>query len=168
MATVNTTRAAAVKAALMRQGLTGVKLQHTMTQGAHESDGYNSKVFISDNNPTGIKYIGKPLTQINAKRGTLSPEGNHYAHFASLDDWARDYIRILSKAKSNPLAATDTADFAKRLKAAGYYTDTVENYVNGLKAWGKKMGTIVSPMIDNGTLLTLFAVVAIVFYYSHF
>lgn len=126
-------RASAIKQALINNGLSGNQLELVMAKVAHETGGFNSRVFLSLNNASGIKWINKPFQP--ATKGTLSPEGNFYAKYANLNDWAKDYLRILNMGKIKPLQATDTATFAKMLKDKRYYTDTVANYAKGLNRW---------------------------------
>ncbi len=121
--------------ALLNAGMSAAFLPLALAQLAHETGGFKSRVMSADNNLSGIKYIASATIQPGAKQGSHSPEGNYYAHFNTLADWARDYIRILSRGANPPIKATDTATLATRLKANGYYTDTVGNYAAGLAAW---------------------------------
>lgn len=118
-------------AALLTAGMAAAFLPLALAQLAFETGGFKSRVLTADNNLSGIKYVG----QKGASLGISSPEGNYYAHFNSYTDWARDYIRIISRGSNPPIQAADTADLAKRLKSNGYYTDTVNNYAAGLAAW---------------------------------
>jgi flagellum-specific peptidoglycan hydrolase FlgJ len=121
---------------LFDRGVSIAFLPLAIAQLAHETAGFTSRVMTSDNNLSGIKYIGNSK-QKNATAGTRSPEGNYYAKFATIEDWATDYIRILSMG-ARPIDSTSVYDFANRLKQNNYYTDTVENYTAGLTAWKAK------------------------------
>lgn len=150
----------------MKQGLSGNKLQFAMAQVAHETGGFNSRVSTVDNNFSGIKYIGKPLVQKNASKGSKSPEKNsYYARFSNVNDWARDYIRILNN--SSALAAKNITDFSQRLKKGGYFTDSIENYTKGLIAWSKQMGMPVSIQMVMPLLPVLILIVGIAYLIQH-
>lgn len=125
---------------LLATGMKPAFLPMAISQIAHETAGFNSKVALTCNNLSGIKYIAKPYQKATACTG--SPEGNNYAKFASYDDWAKDYIRILSRGYM-PIDAKDIGDFAYRLKQNGYYTDSVPNYKAGLTAWYNKFSSVI-------------------------
>jgi hypothetical protein len=127
--------------ALLDAGMKETFLPLAIAQIAHETAGFNSKVAITCNNLSGIKYIAKPY-QI-ATACTNSPEGNNYARFANYTDWAKDYIRILSMGYK-PINAKDVTDFAYRLKQNNYYTDSVANYKAGLNAWINKFSDAIA------------------------
>lgn len=117
--------------ALLSAGMSISFLPLALSQIAFETGGFKSRILSVDNNLSGIKYV----KQAGATQGSLSPEGNYYAHFGTYNAWAKDYIRIISRGSNPPIKATDTTDLAIRLKANGYYTDTVNNYTRGLAAW---------------------------------
>jgi flagellum-specific peptidoglycan hydrolase FlgJ len=117
--------------ALLSAGMSIGFLPLALAQIAFETGGFNSRILSVDNNLSGIKYV----RQAGATQGSMSPEGNNYAHFANYTAWATDYIRIISRGSNPPIQQTDTASLANALKANGYYTDSVGNYANGLAAW---------------------------------
>lgn len=121
--------------ALLSAGMSAAFLPLALAQLAHETAGFKSRVMAVDNNLSGIKFINSATIQKGATKGSASPEGNYYARFESINAWARDYIRIISRGTNPPIKATDTATLATRLKANGYYTDTVSNYAAALKSW---------------------------------
>jgi len=129
----NIANAKLILTALIDAGAKPVVIPFLMSQIAHETGNFASRVFKSNNNASGIMFINKPLKQKNATRGLPYPkrEGKYfYANFASLKDWAVDYLRIIGKL---PMQAISLPDYAAKLRARGYYTDTVQNYTKGLK-----------------------------------
>lgn len=139
-------RAGQAATALIAAGLPRPFLALALAQIAHETGGFASRVMEEDNNLSGIMYIGKPDVQKNAIAGRAFPPAEsrtaRYAHFATVKDWARDYIRIISRGAQPPIGATDPATLAQRLKAIGYYTDSLSNYTAALVSWMPQMLTI--------------------------
>ena len=121
-----------LKKLLLSVGFPASNIDLFVAQILHETGGkIDSKLEMEGNNLTGIKYIGKSY-QRNAQAGVLSPEGNRYAKFATLKDWAKDYKRILSLGAEKPLHATNVVDFVARLKNNAYFTDNGKNYLSGV------------------------------------
>jgi hypothetical protein len=127
-----------------------------VAQVAYETGNFKSKLLKDHNNASGIVWTGK-ASQKNATKGRPLPEDPRYfyAKFATLQDWARDYIRVLSL-KNKPIQATTADDFVARLKANGYFTAPVEQYKKGFMSYLKKYGTIAPPAA--GVLLLLIGV----------
>jgi hypothetical protein len=138
-----TQRALQACVSLIRAGAPITKLPLFMAQLAFETGHFGSVVALKDNNLSGIKFYG----QKNATRGIKAPanEGDYYAHFDNFDEWAKDYIRILSFG-SKPINATDSTDFVRRL-AKNRYFDTANNgeakYLNGIKSLASSYTPIV-------------------------
>jgi hypothetical protein len=96
-----------------------------------------STVADTDNNYTGIEWINNPSVQLNASQGTPFPASEsstaYYAHFATVQDWANDYVRILNLPPQQPIDnATDPNSFALLLEENGYYTGSETDYAGGL------------------------------------
>jgi hypothetical protein len=161
----NVTNAKKVLQALITAGAKPAVIPFLMAQVAHETGDFDSNVFNSDNNASGIIYIGKPSKQINATRGTRrkASEGGNYAKFATLTDWARDYLRIIGTA---PAKASNVTEYAKLLKARGYYTDTVENYTSALVGHIKELTSqgLTNPPKGTGVAVMALVILAILFF----
>ncbi len=129
-----------IATALNAAGLKGNTLYLALAQVAHETGGFNDKKITTHNNPAGITWINKKTIQLNATKGNPLPEAPkyHYAKFATLKDWANDYLRIVGKKLRS---ATSPADYATKLKSGKYYTDTVKNYSKALDGHFKKITT---------------------------
>jgi flagellum-specific peptidoglycan hydrolase FlgJ len=107
-------------------------LPYIVAQAKHETNDFNSKVYLTDNNMFGIKWINSPSQK--ATKGLFSPEGNNYAHFANDTDSLADLLRIF-EVKKMPLSVVDANEYAMRLQERGYFTDGLENYQRALNKW---------------------------------
>ena len=72
----------------VQQGFNPIAAKLIVAQARFESADYTSNVFKKNNNTSGVKYIG----QKNATQGTLSPEGNYYAKYDTVQDSLNDKI----------------------------------------------------------------------------
>ena len=117
------------------QGFNDTTAKLVAAQARFESADYTSNVFKNNNNTSGIKYIGQP----NATQGTLSPEGNYYAKFNTIQDGINDKIVRLYNITMKGITpeqlknSSDATDFANKLKQRGYYGSSASSYANGLR-----------------------------------
>lgn len=128
--------------ALTAAGAAPVLIPKLMAQIALETAGFNSRVFKENNNGSGIMFINNPTRQKNATRGRLYPANEqpkdpskprlYYANFASLKDWAVDYLRLVKKAAEQ---TSNFEQFAVALKNRKYYGANVTDYTKGMIAW---------------------------------
>lgn len=132
----------------IEQGFNPTAAKLVAAQARFESDDYTSNVFKANNNTSGIKYIG--ASQKNARRGSISPEGDYYAHFDTVQDSINDKIVRLYNIKMGGVtpqqlkSATDATEFATLLKKRSYYGNTpygtaqaqadINNYASGMRA----------------------------------
>lgn len=130
----------------IKQGFNPDAAKLIAAQARFESADYTSNVFLLNNNTSGIKFIGQP----NAVRGSLSPEGDYYAKFDTVQNAINDKIVRLYNINMRgvtpqQLKSSVTPDeFARLLKQRGYYGNSaygtsgaeseIRNYINGLKA----------------------------------
>jgi hypothetical protein len=130
----------------IKQGFNANAAKLIAAQARFESADYSSNVFLTNNNTSGIKFIGQP----NAVRGSLSPEGNYYAKFNTIQDAINDKIVRLYNINMRGVTpqqlknSNTPDDFARLLKQRDYYGDSaygtsgaeseIRNYTNGLKA----------------------------------
>lgn len=164
-----TTVTAAFAKVLEGKGLPLSSLRLIIPQVAHETAGFKHRLSQPPiNNMSGIKY--SPKTAIKGERdsGIKSPEGNNYSSFDTLDVWANRHFNIVSRGTNKPLDASNLTEFAKRLKANKYYTDTVENYTKGLISWDRQLSKVLVnvPQIVKTTtaviLLLIFVTILII------
>jgi hypothetical protein len=104
-------------------------------QSAHETNNYTSDVFLHCNNAFGYKWVNQryalgPCLQ--------SPEGDYYASYASIQQSAQEiaawiYRRVADGTFPQDLNMIQTpTQYAGYLLNAGYFTDSLANYVTGL------------------------------------
>lgn len=127
-----------IRALLISQGMPENTATWAAAQVMHETNGLKSRVSKDDNNLSGIMWINKPYQ--NATRGTARPraEGGYYARYADKRDWAKDFIRVVSFG-TKPVAAASLQDYVNRLADNKYFTDSRQNYYNGVKRWLDKV-----------------------------
>lgn len=120
---------ASIYGTLQSLGYSDEKIRWMLAQILHETGQFSarSQVAALNNNYSGIKWINKPYQK--ASKGSPVPPSersardlptNYYAKFASLADWAADYVRILN-IRSKPIQAGSLDEFLERLAANGYY-----------------------------------------------
>lgn len=130
----------------IQQGFNPVAAKLIAAQARFESADYTSNVFKNNNNTSGIKFIGQP----NAVQGTLSPEGNYYAKFNTIQDSINDkivrlYNKTMGGVTPDQLKSSNSADdFATKLKKRNYFGNysyataqgqkEAANYAAGLKS----------------------------------
>jgi len=137
-----------VKQILLSVGFPKETISLFLAQAGFESGGFNfnSNVNKTDNNLTGIIWLNKPYQ--NATKGLPMPksDGNgFYAHFPSIEAWAKDFKRILSLntgGKGRPIDAKDVMEFVTRLKANGYFGGDEKKYLAGVVNYQNKVSNI--------------------------
>jgi hypothetical protein len=150
---------------LKEKGKPMSQLRLLMLQAAHETGGFKSRL-STVNNLSGIKYSPKSAILGESNSGILSPEGNYYSKFDSIDSWARRHYQIVNRGANKPIDAQTIQDFAARLKANKYYTDTLTNYTKGLLSWQRSIDRLPAPILISSSLV-LFAVILAIFYFYH-
>jgi len=125
--------------ALISSGISEPAASYATYQSWHETKGWPKSyaLYWQHNNGSGVKYAG----QHNAVK---LPHG--YAGFTDFSDWIASFVHELKK-KANPAGAKSLEDFAHRLKQNGYYGDSEENYLKGLKRARLVLSTM--PAADN-------------------
>lgn len=112
-----------VHTALISAGLKEPAATFGMYQAYHETGAFKDPKFTQHNNASGIMYAG----QKGATKGT-----NGYAWFNSLASWAAAMKHEATKG-TNPAGATTIEDYVTRLHNNHYFTDSVSNYLSGMK-----------------------------------
>lgn len=109
----------------------GVDPSLVFAQIMHETGGMTSKLANDgSNNLSGIKYVG----QSGATRGSASPEGDYYAKFNSLDDYANNFASIL-KNDGIDSSIKSVDQYATALKNHGYFTAGLSAYEAGMNSF---------------------------------
>lgn len=110
----------------------GVDPSLVFAQIMHETGGMTSKLANDgSNNLSGIKYYnGLP----GATKGSASPEGDNYAKFNSLDDYANFFASLLKNDGID--SSIKTVDqYATALKNHKYFTAPVSEYEAGMNSF---------------------------------
>lgn len=109
--------------------------RYIVDQARLESNNYSSKLFKTDNNLFGYKYVEG--AELQDGPGLLSPEGDYYAHYDSVENsiheisgwWQR---RIA--AGFDPSTLNSYGTFADTLETFGYYGSSPIAYAARLAA----------------------------------
>lgn len=107
---------------------TGINPQFIYAQWYHESAGFTSRLARENFNFGGLTQV-EPNGEENKQP---QPDGDlYYMKFSSPEEWANYYAKYIQHYPELKNART-TTEYAQELSEGGYYTDSVENYVNGL------------------------------------
>ena len=132
-----------VKQLLIEAGFPDNSIMFALAQACFESGSmtFDSAVALQNNNLTGIIFANQPY-QHNATQGIAKPANEqvgHYAHFATLLDWANDFKRIVHaqfpgwNTEGRPIEATDIETYVRRLKLNHYFESSEADYLAGLQ-----------------------------------
>lgn len=127
---------------LLSIGVNSELIPFIISQMAYETDYFSSNAFKIDHNPGGISwnpnYKKRSGTSLGISRGR---EGKNYVHFDNYITGTKDMIRILSikSVFGKPIDAPDIIEYAKRLKANTYFTDSITTYTTGIKSINKRL-----------------------------
>lgn len=92
-------------------------------QSGHETGGWTSNVYLTDNNGFGYGWNG-------------SSYSNYPSVEDSVDDFAGYVWRKVDQGKfPDPTLITDPDQWASLLKSVSYYTDSESNYSSGITRW---------------------------------
>lgn len=138
----NVDNAKKVLNALAMAGANPTVIPFLMSQVAHETGNFDSNLFRTHNNASGITFTTSGR-QKNATRGNPLPLNEqpivngkrvtryYYARFNSLKDWAIDYLRIVGNTVLN---SKDIVEYARKLRERKYYTATLQSYTKALQS----------------------------------
>lgn len=139
---------------LIKAGLKDPQLKYALAQILFETGRFTakSKVAAENNNFSGIKWLNKKYQK--ATRGTLAPPServadinspvNYYAKFDNIDDYAKDFVRIISLQRAanlsgKPITAPSLTAYVDRLALNGYFDGNTAakrlNYYKGTKKY---------------------------------
>ena len=167
--------------AAIEEGFTTISAKLIVAQARIESGDYGSNVFKNNNNLFGMKYVGQPIAQ----RGTLAPlnerscngncDGDYYAKYNSPADSTKDLVGRLYKKTRKGIGfdeiknATDSIDFANKLKQRDYFGATASSYAAGLNSKLRKI-KVLEYYNNNKTainlLIGIILIVGSIFYYK--
>lgn len=110
-----------------------------VAQSKHETGDYTSRAFTLDNNAFGYTYVSGGRWQIGP--GIIADNGEPVAKYASIEDSTAEIVDWIYRRINEGTFPANLGDittperYAQLLKDAGYYGDTVSNYLRGLKRW---------------------------------
>lgn len=138
MHSIDQNNATILKNAMLNAGWPLASLPFALSQIALETGGFDitNTEPSQDNNWAGIKYNPSFNGDI-ATMGNQSPEGNHYAHYDSVNNFVTDFMRVLSlnKGSGKPIDQATMDDYATALHTNGYYTDSPTHYTGMLNSY---------------------------------
>lgn len=109
-------------------GLSDLLAMFAAAQSAHETNGYTSKIFKSNNNAFGMKFAGQS-TAIGTKNG--------YANYLNLEESVADFcvwwMKHRNKLLSLPLFVNDLEGYVRFLKNQDYFEADESEYLKGCK-----------------------------------
>lgn len=106
-------------------------------QARVETGNYTSNVFHTDNNCYGYKYVGQSYAD---GPGVMSPEGNYYAHYSSIQKSALEMVAYVHRRQNegrlpaNLNEIQDANQWATYLKSFAFFGGTAANYAAAINA----------------------------------
>lgn len=101
--------------------------RYALAQSAHETNGFTSSIFKSNNNLFGMKYAGQKHA---------AGEKNGYAYYITLNDSVLDltdwYNRHRNKIFSLPAFINSLSSYVRFLKNNDYFEAPESEYLNGV------------------------------------
>lgn len=132
-------KAGTINRQVIAQSEYGSYADFVIAQAKHESANFTSKVYREDNNPFGMKWF--PRRNSLGTKGTPAPasegKGMFYTRYDNDTLAFKDLLKWF-RINRFPIGLTTVEEYAKALKAEGYYGDTVANYTKALKKWLSK------------------------------
>jgi hypothetical protein len=111
---------------LRAAGLNDVLSAFALSQFAHETNGFTSSIFKSNNNVCGMTYAQQSLAQ---------DEKNGYAYYNTIDDSVQDFVKWYSRHRNKlfslPLTINSLEDYVSFLKNQDYFTADESEYLKG-------------------------------------
>jgi mannosyl-glycoprotein endo-beta-N-acetylglucosaminidase len=123
--------------------------QLVTAQSGHETDGWTSNVYLTDNNAFGYGF-----------------NGVSYTAYASVEDSVQDMIDYINRRVADgsfpSLDQITTPDqyatLLKNAKSGAYFGDTVENYENGITNWLDTNLTATQVAVGGGAIIAIFVI----------
>lgn len=121
-------------------GLPGILPEILLAQAKHETGNFTSRAFRLHNNLFGYSYV--PGARYQTGPGLIADNGQPVASYATIEDSVKEIIdwlyRRVKEGKFTFPEIQDPAAYAEKIRKAGYYTDTLENYRRGLLAFFRR------------------------------
>lgn len=129
-------RAQALQGTPNNPGVPAALAELLVAQSKHETGNYTSAFFRNYNNAFGYAFYAGSDYQAGA--GTVADNGRPIAVYGSVNDSTMEVVdwiyRRYREGKFPDLKTIRTPEqYAALLKSAGYYGDSLDNYLRGLK-----------------------------------
>jgi len=117
-----------------QSGLTSRRLNQNQLKivnaiAKHETANFTSRVWKENNNAFGMKH---PVKRVTTSTGA---DFNNYAIYDSPDASIEDYVLWWDYHTRNGVTKETPEDIVYFMKQKGYFEDSYENYLNGVKRW---------------------------------
>lgn len=125
---------------LQAQGLSKNNAKLLVAQSLHETGNYTSRLFREQNNAYGMKVPRQ--RKVKVKLTSNQNTNKEYLHYETVNDSDADF---LDYARYNgliiPLLSADLTPeiYVQFLKQRGYFEDTTDNYLRGVKFYFSKL-----------------------------
>jgi len=136
-----------------------------VSQAKHETGNFTSNFFKNYNNAFGYSYNQNSSYQIAP--GTIADNGIKIAAYRNIADSTKEVIDWIYRRVNdgsfpkNLNTIVSPEQYVLLLKKAGYFTDTITNYLTGLK----KYFTQVLQIFEKPTALVFLGIVSIAVYF---
>lgn len=120
-------RAPEIFSILLASGLNETLSRYALAQAAHETGGFTSAIFKSNNNLFGMKYAGQ-VNSLGAKNGYA----NYLTINHSIADFVAWYTRHRTSVFSLPLFINSLSSYVRFLKNNDYFEAPESEYLNGV------------------------------------
>lgn len=114
-------------------GFSETLAKYVTAQSAHETNGWTSPIYNSNNNAFGMKYAGQ-ATSTGANAGYA----NYININQSVTDFARWWARRGFSLVNLGVSPMTLAQYVKFLKTNSYFEDTEASYLRGCQYWYDK------------------------------
>lgn len=135
-ATANVNYDQVIYNALAEDGVLPVSaIRYVIDQARNETNNYTSNVFLQDNNIAGYKYVSGAEYQDGP--GLLSPEGDNYAYYDSIENSAHEVSAWWARRAADGFdlsTLTSIKNYADALKQFGWYTSSATAYAARMAA----------------------------------
>jgi flagellum-specific peptidoglycan hydrolase FlgJ len=151
----------------MQAGIPDPLARLMVAQAKHETGNFASNFFKKYNNAFGYSYVSGAKWQLPTP-GTTADNGKPIAAYASLQNSVMEVVdwikRRVNEGKFPSLSTITTPEqYAQLLKAAGYYGDTVDNYLRGLRHYFAK-GIEVADSTEGKIFVTTIVLAGVLYY----
>lgn len=139
-----------------------------VAQAKHETGNFTSRAFLEGRNAFGYSFVRGGVYQL-PEPGRIADNGQPLAKYASLQDSTREVVDWIGRRQREgkfpiDLSIITTAEqYARYLKAANYYGDSLDNYTRGLKRWFVELGDAIrrNPGASAGVALFVIGMLAL-------